>query len=81
MDDLTRKAILLEDAGYRYTFDRGLYVNREEKKAFSVEFVEDRTAEEIAAGIREKTPGTEWRFFFTEGPSDGVKRELVRVLG
>jgi hypothetical protein len=71
---------LLEDAGYYYNLDRALYVNRPAKKAFSIEFVEDHSDEEIEARIRDCANGGGWKFFFNSEPSDYVRRELERIL-
>ncbi len=71
---------LLEEAGYHFNFERALYVNRQTKKAFSIEFVEDHTDEEIRERIdRGGSDGT-WSFYFNSDPSDSVRRELERVL-
>ena len=72
---------ILERAGYRYNFDRAIYLNRRTKKAFSVEFVEDHSPVELQKCIDEESSGTEWRFFFNSPPSDAVKRELATALG
>jgi hypothetical protein len=76
----TTKQDLLENAGYRYSFDRELYFNREAKKAFSVEFVEDHSEEEMKRRL-DQMPGADWQFFFNSPPSDAVKRELASILG
>jgi ABC-type transporter lipoprotein component MlaA len=81
LTNLATKKQILEGAGYKYSFDREIYFNRRAKKAFSVEFIEDSPEEELEQRIREETPGTEWRFFFNNTPSDAVKRELADVLG
>ncbi len=75
-----KKDILLK-ANYRYNFDRDLFYNREVKKAFSIEFVDDRSEEEIRRRVEEGTGGNGWRFYFNSPPAEGVKRELERVLG
>jgi len=74
-----KKDILLK-AGYKYDFNRALYINRDAKKAFSLEFVDDNSEGELAQRIRE-TNGTAWKFYFNADPSEGVRRELERVLG
>jgi hypothetical protein len=76
----TTKQDLLENAGYRYSFDRELYFNREAKKAFSVEFVEDHSEEEMKRRL-DQMPGADWQFFFNDPPSNAVKRELASILG
>ncbi len=74
------KSRILEEAGYRYNFDRMVYFNPKTKKVFSVEFVEDRSENEIQRRLDEETNG-EWRFYFTVEPPRAVKRELESVLG
>ncbi|MGA7416061.1 MAG: hypothetical protein WBW33_36665 [Bryobacteraceae bacterium] len=74
------KQEILESAGYRYSFDREVYFNREAKKAFSVEFIEDNSETELKRRI-EQMSGADWQFFFNNPPSDAVKRELASVLG
>lgn len=75
------KRQILEDAGYAYSFDRMIYVNRDARKAFSVEFVEDHSEGELEARINEPAPPAgEWRFYFNSDPSEAVKRELSALL-
>jgi hypothetical protein len=80
MTNLAAKKRILDTAGYRYSFDRELYFNREVKKAFSVEFVEDKPEAELERRISEETLGTDWHFFFNNPPSDAIKRELANAL-
>ena len=70
---------ILEDAGYTYSFERALYVNRRSKKAFSIEFVEDHTDAELLDRMNENG-GEQWQFYFNSAPSESVKHELERVL-
>ena len=81
LKELATKTQILEGAGYRYSFDREVYFNRQTKKAFSVEFVEGRSEDEIERLIRDDAPNTSWRFFFIKPPSAAVERELANVLG
>jgi hypothetical protein len=75
------KQQILDSGGYRYHFDRQLYFNRKAKKAFSVEFIEDRSEDEIKQRIQDDSSNKEWRFFFNAGePSAAVRRELVNAL-
>jgi hypothetical protein len=71
----------LRDADYRYNFDRDIYFNRKAKKAFSLEFVDDKPEEELVRRIQESTATDQWTFYFNSDPSEGVRRELERVLG
>ncbi|MBV8897509.1 MAG: hypothetical protein JO051_13435 [Acidobacteriaceae bacterium] len=76
-----RKLEILRSAGYRYNFDRQLYINRAAKKAFSVAFVDDNSEHDIAKLVRDRSSDREWRFFFNEGPSPAVAQELSKMLG
>ena len=76
-----KKKDILWEAGYRYNFDRDLFVNRKAKKAFSLEFVDDKREEEIRRRIAENTNGNGWTFYFNNHPSEGVKSALESVLG
>jgi hypothetical protein len=79
---------ILEDAGYTYSFEKALYINRRIKKAFSIEFVEDHTDAELLARINEsgsengngENASDRWQFYFNAPPSESVKHELERVL-
>lgn len=81
MNALAKKRALLEDSGFVYGFDREVYYNRDSKKVFSVEFVEDHSAEELAKCIGENTGGSDWRFYFNAAPSNSARHELEEVLG
>jgi len=75
------KKDMLREADYRYNFDRDIYFNRGTKKAFSLEFVDDRDEKELAELIAANSTGNGWTFYFNSGPSESVKRELESVLG
>ncbi len=77
---MKKKDILL-GADYRYNFDRDIYFNRKAKKAFSLEFVDDKDETVIRQSIQEPTDGSVWKFYFNSDPSEGVKRILEQVLG
>jgi hypothetical protein len=75
------KKDILKEANYWYNFDRDIFYNRKAKKAFSLEFVDDKSEEEIRRSIEECTNGAGWTFYFNSPPSEGVKRILEQVLG
>jgi hypothetical protein len=75
------KTEILGEAGYAYSFDRQMYLNRKTKKAFSVEFFQDHSEDLIRKYILEHTDGLEWRFYFNLPPSAAVKHERECVLG
>ncbi len=74
------KSDMLFDANYHYNFDRDLFVNPAVKKAFSLEFVDDHSEEEIRKGIEEPTDGSFWRFYFNQPPSASVLQTLQEYL-
>lgn len=71
---------LLETAGFKYNFDRMMFINRQDKRAFSIEFVDDRPETEIELKIREPKSEAEWQFYTNSPMSEGMKKELVKVL-
>jgi hypothetical protein len=75
------KKDLLKNAGYRYDFERMLYFNRHDRKAFSIEYVDDHNEDDLERRIREEAGNNGWHFYFNAPPSDAVKRELERALG
>lgn len=78
---LTAKTRILEEAGYIYHFDREIYFNRSARKAFSTEFVEDHTADELQKLIAKKKKTNNWSFYFSSKvvPLD-IRRQLEETL-
>jgi hypothetical protein len=75
------KTDILDEAGYAYSFDRQMYINRKTRKAFSIEFVQDHSEDQLSKVIRKHTAGLEWRFYFNSPPSEAVKHELESIVG
>ena len=75
------KIRILNEAGYAYKFDRGIYFNPMRKKIFSIEFVEDHDEHELERLIGEDRRENSWEFYFNTPPSGAVKAELERALG
>jgi hypothetical protein len=75
-----KKSDIFFAANYRYNFDRDLYVNPKTKKAFSLEFVDDNSPEEILRRLDEPTDQGAWTFYFNVRPSDGVRRLLEQDM-
>jgi len=75
------KQRILEEAGYKYNFDRRLYVNRKAKKAFSVAFIEDKPESVLQDRILQPSQETGWKFYFNDEPSESVRSQLEIVLG
>ena len=80
MDIDGTKDALLREAGYRYHFDRMAYINHKERKIFSVEAIEDNTADWLGERIREPNESGDWRFCFNDLPSESVRRAFVAEL-
>ena len=76
----TEKTSLLDKAGYAYNFDRMMYINRNVRKAFSVEFIDDNPESEIASKIEEPKSVEEWQFYTSLPMSEGTRKELKKVL-
>lgn len=77
----TKKAIL-DNAGYAYDFNHMLYFNRNAKKAFSVEYVDDNPPEVLEKSIQEPSSTQRWEFYVSNPPvSDSVRRQLEAALG
>ena len=81
LGDSAAKEQILKNSGYGYSFDRELYVNRTLRKAFSVEFIDDHSADEIRTLASGTSPSPRWQFFFNAPPSAAVERELANLLG
>jgi hypothetical protein len=81
MAELSAKQTILESGGYVYNFDRRSYINRGAKKVFSVEFIEDHSADELEQRILEPSDARKWRFYFNSEPSESVRRQLEIALG
>jgi hypothetical protein len=73
------KQRLLEEAGYRYSFERMSWINRKSKKIFSVQAVEDHSAEWLREKVHERTDG-DWHLYFNEPPSPSVRSQVIEYV-
>lgn len=81
MPTVASKRQLFDDAGYAYVFDRMIYVNRDTRKVFSVEFIQDHDENELATRINDPlAQDGQWHFYFNSGPSESVKQQLSDIL-
>ncbi len=80
MPSQQEKTILLDQAGYAYNFDRMMYVNRTDRKAFSIEFIEDHSESTLRQKIQEPKQVEGWQFYTSAEISEGIRKELNRVL-
>ena len=75
-----QKKEILEKANYRYHFTREIYFNRDAKKVFSLEAIEDNDPQWLLERINMVKTSDKWDFFFNEDPSDNIKREILKEL-
>ena len=80
MPDLKQKKELLEKANYRYHFSRDIYFNRDDKKIFSLEAIEDHDPSWLDDKIKAKPDSDKWCFFFNTDPSDTIKQKILKEL-
>lgn len=80
MPDLKQKKEILEKANYRYHFSRDIYFNRDDKKIFSLEAIEDKDPSWLINRINSKSDNDEWCFFFNADPSGKIKKEILQEL-
>ena len=64
---------ILREQGYRYNFDRMAYYSRDARKAFSLEWIEDHTEEELRQALSEQNAGEEWQIYADVQPSRAVR--------
>ena len=81
MPDSKQKKEILERANYKYHFTRTIYFNRDARKVFSLEAIEDNDPQWLSDRINMATRSDEWEFFFNTVPSDKIKTEILRELG
>ena len=76
MTTIATKEQLLQDAGYGYSLDHDIYLNRKARKVFSFEFVEDHGEAELEARIGEPATMTgEWKFYFNGSSGEFVGQD------
>lgn len=80
MTETSQKIELLKKHGYHYHFERGLYVNRRARKAFSEEAIDDNDVKWLKDRLTQTNPSGEWRFYFNKAPSDTVRDALLSEI-
>lgn len=68
----SQKEPILRACGYVYNFDRMVYLNREAKKAFSVDWLEDHSEDELRDALRERNTNGDWQLYLNARPSQSV---------
>jgi hypothetical protein len=74
------KEALLTKAGFHYNIDRLAYLNRDARKIFSWQAVEERPKEWIAERIAEVNDDGSWKFYSSTPLSPSVIDLLVAEL-
>lgn len=81
MSDLKQKKDILEKAGYRYHFMRSIYFNIKDKRAFSLEAIEDKKVEWLIQIIESQKKTDDWEIYFSIAPpSEQVRNEIIAEL-
>jgi len=73
-----QKLELLKLNSFRYQFDRELYFNREKKKIFSSDAIDDHDLEWLTLKITENND--DLAIYFNEAPSADIVAELKRLF-
>lgn len=74
------KEELLNRAGFHYNFDRMAYLNRDAKKIFSWEAIEDHTEDWILERINERNDSGTWKFYTSGTISENLKASMAAEL-
>ena len=70
----------LSAAGYRQLFERDVYFNRETRKIFSLEAVEDHDDEWLRERMIEPNVAGGWRFYFNDPVPEELRGEILREI-
>jgi hypothetical protein len=76
----TKKEPILKAAKYVYNFDRMAYYNRADKKAFSVEWIEDHSDEELKRALEEPNDSDDWQLYAEPRPPQRVINEFLTEI-
>ncbi len=58
-----------------------VYLNRAKRKAFSIDWIEDRSEQELREKMAEANRSETWQIYFNKKPSDAVLREFLAEVG
>jgi hypothetical protein len=70
----------LKAAGYSYNFDRMAYFNRDARKVFSVEWLEDHPIEDLHRALETPNQSEDWVFYVDEMPPKHVIEALLAEI-
>jgi hypothetical protein len=74
------KRALLGKLGFRWLFDRDVFVNVEARKIASYEYVADHHVDDIQDELSQPSPPNGWMVSFNEPPGPGVVEAIVREV-
>ncbi len=72
------KKDILKQAGFKFHFDKDIYVNRNKKKIFSLEAIEDHDEKWLQQCVDEDH--ADWKFYCNTPPTEYVKQELINEV-
>ncbi|KTD37593.1 hypothetical protein Lmor_0456 [Legionella moravica] len=75
----TKKEILNSN-NFQYHFNRDIYYNKQSKKIFSTEIIQDNTEDWLVDKIQEKNNTGSWQIYFNGGCTLDMKKELISEL-
>jgi hypothetical protein len=76
-----KKYELLSSSGFIPHFSRAIYNNRQTKKVFSLQAIEDHAPEWLRSNIRSPNKTGTWQFYFHQPVAEDAIKEIVRELG
>lgn len=80
MSELLGKKEILSQSGFKYNIRREMYFNRNTKKVFSLEAIEDNTLSWLEDKINTEKFGGSWSFYFNRSPSQNIKDEIIEEI-
>lgn len=74
------KELILKTARYVYNFDRMAYYNRATRKAFTVEWVDDKDADDLRHALAEPNDSDSWKVYAEPLPPQSVINEFLAEI-
>ena len=74
------KEPILKAAEYVYDFHRMAYYNRAARKAFSVEWVDDHSDQELRHALDEPNESGEWQVYVEPRPAQSVINQFIAAI-
>lgn len=73
------KISILIDHGYLYNFDRGMYYNKNERKTFSEEAIDDNPPDWLKDRVK-REPTKDWQFYTNKELRSELKAAIIKEL-